>query len=496
MYYTFKIITHIFIFLTIPIIGLCQETSFEFILESVNDEIIIDAIEDINGNFYCVGQTKNPYTPDFDTSSGILLKLNKHGKLIDSIVITEDEKSCIITDIELITQDTFLLNGFTYSFLNTGGPKYNSSIYLSKVNQNLEIFDTCYVDFADSIGFVYSEPSITFDNEILLSGCVRNGPHPESYIAFLGLHSISMDSVQYHLYTENPSFGSYSRKISDNKYFMAGFGMTSFVPYRYMFFDSAFILTEETQIEPYVNPFGIKWDTDSSFYLAGRWVENSDNNIGIIHQRSINDLSNYSSLSWGSPDTMELPARFSGIDFLNKDSIFFGGIFNGGIFDFAEIPTGFFVAQTDSLLNVRWERFYGGEAYYMMNSIVATNDNGCMLLGSRYDYKNTTELERDIYILKLNSEGLLTSTSENPKIQMHEALVFPNPGTEFLRVRIAAQYSQSTFELFDMNGNLVLKENIEGKWKQISTSFLPQGTYIYKIHNQQGLFESGKWVKQ
>ncbi|NOY49428.1 MAG: T9SS type A sorting domain-containing protein [Chlorobi bacterium] len=130
-----------------------------------------------------------------------------------------------------------------------------------------------------------------------------------------------------------------------------------------------------------------------------------------------------------------------------------------------------------------------------MNSVLATNDGGCLLGGSKYDYENTNELERDIYILKLNNQGLLTSTEENNSNLMHEAIVFPNPGTTKFNIRVAAQYPESTVELYNINGELILKNEIIGKSAEIETSFLKTGTYIYKIYNKSGLFETGKWIK-
>ncbi|RLD86070.1 MAG: hypothetical protein DRJ02_09235 [Bacteroidetes bacterium] len=79
---------------------------------------------------------------------------------------------------------------------------------------------------------------------------------------------------------------------------------------------------------------------------------------------------------------------------------------------------------------------------------------------------------------------------------MHEALVFPNPGSSYLRVRVAAQYKQSTFMLYDISGKQVLSQQITGKWAEVNTTFLKTGTYIYKIYNNEGLFERGKWVKR
>ena len=148
------------------------------------------------------------------------------------------------------------------------------------------------------------------------------------------------------------------------------------------------------------------------------------------------------------------------------------------------------------MLNIRWERFYGGDAYYMMDKVVATHDGGCLVAGTRYDYLNTTEQETDIIILKLNSEGLILGNPENPGIKMHEAIVYPNPGNEEIKVRIAVQHKQSLFGLYDLNGRLILKENFAGTEGTVNTTFLPSGTYIYKITSEDGLYESGKWVKQ
>jgi len=199
---------------------------------------------------------------------------------------------------------------------------------------------------------------------------------------------------------------------------------------------------------------------------------------------------------WGVSDTVDFPAVWNGIDFKNKDSIFIGGTRNFWIGNYHNWPSWFIVLQTDSMLNIRWERFYGGDAYYLMCKIIAANDGGCLVAGTRYDYLHTTEQQRDIIILKLNSEGLITGNEEKPSIKIQEAIVFPNPGTSEIKVRVAAQYRQSVFKLYDINGKLVLTRNIISKWGEANTAFLNPGTYIYRITSNDGLYESGKWVKQ
>jgi hypothetical protein len=61
---------------------------------------------------------------------------------------------------------------------------------------------------------------------------------------------------------------------------------------------------------------------------------------------------------------------------------------------------------------------------------------------------------------------------------------------------VAVQYKYSLFRLFDINGKLVITQNITGNSAIINTDFLPSGTYIYKITGENGLYESGKWIKK
>lgn len=256
------------------------------------------------------------------------------------------------------------------------------------------------------------------------------------------------------------------------------------------------VLAKEKVPKHLSDPFGLKWDSDSTFYVMGQGGFDYEGDIGIMRQlkTDYNDPEKNIFSSWGT-DSVDYPAIKGGLDFNHKDSVFMGGmaLWWGSWWG---TSNWFVVWQTDSLLNLRWERFYGGDAYYTMWKLIATSDGGCIAAGSRYDYKNTDVQQEDIYILKLDNEGLFVGDRESSTINMQEAIVFPNPGSNQLNVRIAAQYPSSTFELYDMAGNRVLSRSIIGKWGEVNTSFLPIGNYIYRIFNDDGLFETGKWVKQ
>jgi hypothetical protein len=264
--------------------------------------------------------------------------------------------------------------------------------------------------------------------------------------------------------------------------------------------DSALkIIADENVPNALEGNISVKWDTDTSFYLLGDKLSPSpSHNLGFIRQYHPLDTEGHLFNQWGVSDTIDFPAAINGIDFKYKDTIFICGTRNLDFYNpyFGRQPSWFIILQTDSMLNIRWERFYGGDAYYVLGKIIASNDGGCIIGGTRYDYLNVSEEKRDLFILKLNEEGLLVGSPETPSIEMHEAIVYPNPGTNEIKVRIAAQYPESLFQLFDMNGKQIASEKMFGKFGSINTGFLKPGVYIYRISSMDGLFETGKWVRK
>ena len=68
--------------------------------------------------------------------------------------------------------------------------------------------------------------------------------------------------------------------------------------------------------------------------------------------------------------------------------------------------------------------------------------------------------------------------------------IYPNPASEFIYFEATDNTTNSTVEVFDMQGRMVLSQEISGK-QQISVSHLDKGLYIYKLV-QNGKPISGK----
>jgi len=153
------------------------------------------------------------------------------------------------------------------------------------------------------------------------------------------------------------------------------------------------------------------------------------------------------------------------------------------------------LSNYDSLLNCRWTRFYGGDACYTFNSLDATSDGGCIIAGMYYDVANPENL-LDLFVVKVDSNGLFTGISDKPQMASAQAIVYPNPGQDYLVVQSGPQISGSVFMLFDANGCCVLETKLQSTTEQRDMTSLPSGVYIWRIVNKGKSIEDGKWIKQ
>ena len=125
--------------------------------------------------------------------------------------------------------------------------------------------------------------------------------------------------------------------------------------------------------------------------------------------------------------------------------------------------------------------------------MIATNDGGCLMVGNRYDDEIQNQ-ERDIYIAKVNSEGLIVWTQEIP-IKKQETTVYPNPGTN--QINIKTDNKELDFELININGQVLFSQIVNNNLKTINTESLKSGMYFFRlIDKKYKTIETGKWIKK
>lgn len=469
-----------------------QVTTFDYLFSTNDNEILIDIVEDKGGNLFAAISTS---PPDRKYKKDVLyLMISDYGILEDSIRWAHPLYSLSIYELLWDNSTEEFISASI--FHDTTVLRLNGGLIVSRMTKELIFYDSVTYYFPWNFAPIDLTSNLNIDNGNLLlaGGYSLDKKLPKTYIYEL---NEDLDSVKAKFHTENQDMGVIwdIRAISGSSYWAL-----KALTYEYYLLDSEFNKVSEFEIpENTGGNISLKWDTDTSFYMLGDKIyPDPSHNLKFFKQFHPFSTDDLITNEWGISDTIDFPAAWQGIDFITNDSIFIGGTRGFGYYNHYHHtePSWFIILQTDSLLNVRWERFYGGDAYYMLTNILATKDGGVVIAGTRYDYENSTEQQTDILFLKLNDDGIIVNDNEIPSIKMHEAIVYPNPGTTEIKVRIAAQYKESTFQLFDMNGKQVASENIIGKWGTINTSFLKPGTYIYRISSEDGLFESGKWVKQ
>jgi len=468
-----------------------QTPTFDFLLSGNENDFVEAIYETSSDDIFFVGYTSK-YPDMWIKSRGLVGKLTKNGTLIDTAVFDYPGMRFSFKNILPAESNHFVIVGY---LTDTSGQRQNISIVLTKIDSDLNVIGQKRYYMPNDYKYFFMNAHMGLYNSILIVGSVLPGTNGED--SFIYRFNQNLDSIKAKFFSTNGDLFYQLQELDNQSLWVLPAVLNKFIIIDstwsdISYFDKPYFLNAN---------YGFKWDSDTSFYLAADYVDipaskMSDHDIGILRQFHPVDTTNYLFNSVGRKDTLDLPAANRALDYNNKDSIFIGGTINYLLYTYPQEPSWYIVIQIDSMLNVRWERFYGGDAYYVMYEILATNDGGCLIAGTRYDYQNATEEELDIHILKLNSQGLLVGEQNHNTIQVREALVFPNPGTNYLKVRVAAQYTESIFELYDIKGKQVLTKEILGKWGDINTSFLKSGTYVYRIHNNKGLFETGKWVKQ
>jgi hypothetical protein len=178
-------------------------------------------------------------------------------------------------------------------------------------------------------------------------------------------------------------------------------------------------------------------------------------------------------------------------------------IYTGGVgYDISSLyecnllyPKAFILSNYDSLLNNRWTKYYGSDtACYHMMDLDATDDGGCIMAGTILS-PNSNPNQTDVIIIKVDSEGLITSSNKQDTRVM-QAMVYPNPGNEYLMLQTGQQNTGSSFKLVNISGQKLIEQTVNLTTQQIPTSELPPGIYVWTLSKGNTVIETGKWIKQ
>ncbi|MCF6169602.1 MAG: T9SS type A sorting domain-containing protein [Bacteroidales bacterium] len=190
-------------------------------------------------------------------------------------------------------------------------------------------------------------------------------------------------------------------------------------------------------------------------------------------------------------DTINYGGWYETMDINDNNEICLAGVFNLGFGPWNPQYDWIYLAKVDENLVLMSERYMGGDATYEMFSMAATPDGGMVVSGTRYDYL-VNDFEHDAFVIKTDG-GLWVGQNETTTIPVHSALVYPNPGNDLIHIR-TTEYP-SVFELYDVQGKLILSTQIENHITSINIYSLTTGFYTWTLTEDKRIIDNGKWIK-
>ena len=467
--------------------------TFEKVISEPEDQIITNIIEDNDGNYIMVGRIKDT---ESNLYCGYIIKIDSTGSLLqEEIICPNDSISRLFFNIYSFDNHFYILGSKMVVYPDT------SKLWFLKLNNNLEVENEKLLSVPNGRWFSYMNSIIDSDTNIVITGYTTRIDELNNYNNDAFFYKINLigDSLTSKFYTSYiPLFFSFDivERPDNLKYyafvshFIGSSGGQKLILNKDL--DSLDIDSIPMGIYDYYSPTYIN---ESEILLCGKGSPDQSE-LYALNVISINDqteLINYNHFEIGG-NMRDHPAMYNGVS-KNENNIFIGGTSNLDFYNpfWSTNDSWYHLVKINPDITPIWEYWYGGDAYYFLYSILATNDGGCIMVGNRYDYE-TQNQERDIYIVKVDSNGLITWTQEIP-LNKPESTVYPNPGTDQLNIKTSINYTD--FEIINLNGKVVIIQNLDNNQSAINTESLKSGMYFYRLIDQKNkTIETGKWIKK
>jgi len=465
-----------------------SQYTFQHIFKSPLFQKIGNIIEINNGDILFPIITVDPVVSK-------IMKINNEGEIIDSIIIS-NIPNCIFT-LYKYNDDFFFACG--YKLENS---KY--SFWLRKYDYNFQLLKELSFSISGYL-YLYCNPIIVNKkNNIIISFSCDSTSNIE-YANLLEINP-NCEIIKYKKFMFYPMDYIWEIIQKDSIYYTFVGGLLHKAPFCVVYkLDSAFnILNVYNYSLPWSNTYlnNTKWLNDSIILLSGE----TDNYIPphlektkkileetkIIKIKVDTCLHTINDTLFTKNDSNNFIGWKKNLDFVDVNNIFLGSFAtkDGGGY-FSNYYSHLVLYKIDSAFHLKWEKEYGGDANYVLISIKATQDGGCVLAGTRYDYLTQNE-ETDPFIMKVNSEGNISWVHNLPD-EFIKLKVYPNPGIDKLIVNNPPQNTKLI--LYDTNGQTQIMQSLNQS-NRVNTTTLKSGIYYYQIVNSKGkVIGTGKWIK-
>jgi hypothetical protein len=466
-----------------------SQEGFETIISTSTDLYVTQSFCIDNG-FLIISSRKTENNLD-----GIIYKLDSYGQLIDSLLIEDGIYNTFFT------KAFFLDNGMIRT-LSVKEKEDESGFYNIKtidIDGNLSIYNELLYEDIEIGSFWSHIHNITLSNNTIYIVSTTNGnpnlgpPYLDKLLLKMKQNGeIVFDSIYNESLLEmTMDFAQFPGSENFILYCQPNFqGGNVLKPINIV--DTNFNLIDSYFIEDYSPQASLRTINDSTIVISNK--ESGDKMEPWYTAISTYNLNfeRINHIITGNADSLSYPAFKNSIAIV-ENNIYVGSTFNLIPSDYPDANSYFRLEKFDINLNMLWQKYYGGDAYYELMDVRETPDSGVILAGTRYENGNSGPFEKDIFVLKVDENGLITSTKEEPEIPIKNAIVTPNPGQNYMQLHTGIY--PALLKVFNINGQVVLEEDIHQNTTTINTSSLKSGTFVWKLIKDGELVETGKWVK-
>jgi hypothetical protein len=465
-------------------------------IRTPDDERIFDGAEDEMGNFYMVGRK---YSTETSSGSAFLVVLNSDGQLVYEHEYFSEDSSSYFGSV-YFKNDSIIIIGVKRS----NSVEYNDGLWMLILDNEFNILKN-KTYFLPGYNIVDLESIVNHNNNYVICGMLYLPPLENDIFFFeISESGDSVNQARVALEGQQLEFDLIEKKNGGYKVFAYGsFPGSSYSAANIVEFDSLFNYISVDSI-PYYLYFNhsAKWLNDSTYLITGNkriYSPLTRTDIGIIKLNSDDDfiMGNHFGKT---DDTVSYVGACSNLDFITPENILFGGASNiipeQGLFQ--NEVSWLMLTNIDTNLNLNWQMFYGGDAAYYLWGLKATQDGGCLMMATRYD-ADIQDQELDIYILKVDANGLLTSTGEGLQIPVQQLAFVPNPARDFVSVRYPDifGYEDKEIEVFNSLGMQVFKVSATQDLSEtrLDVTGLPAGLYFVVLKVDGKKVGTGKMLK-
>ncbi|MCB0652654.1 MAG: T9SS type A sorting domain-containing protein [Saprospiraceae bacterium] len=105
----------------------------------------------------------------------------------------------------------------------------------------------------------------------------------------------------------------------------------------------------------------------------------------------------------------------------------------------------------------------------------------------------TSHIQPDVTLLQgfHQPEYIITQLVEGPEKDF-KILVYPNPVSDYINIEVTGIKNPLKFEMYDLVGLLIMKEELENPFTRINMATIPDGAYLFRIRSDLDII-SGVW---